>query len=60
MSKIFGEAIQDTDSGKWGIKTNHEDGSIITEPDFIFDSQESAEAELIKSLKELGELAKPQ
>lgn len=58
MSKVYGEAVQDPSSGKWAFKMAHEDDGTIFQSDFIFDTQAQAEAELVKCLRGLGEIAK--
>lgn len=53
MAKVYGEAIQDPQSKKWGYIMGHEDGGVILEPDYIFDTKQEAERELIDRLKNL-------
>lgn len=50
MAKVYGEAIQDPQSKKWGYIMGHEDGGVILEPDYIFDTKQEAERELIDRL----------
>jgi hypothetical protein len=58
MSKIFGEAVQDPQSKKWGWSIVDEVTGPIGEPDYIFDTKDEAEAELVKALQGLGKLSK--
>lgn len=57
MAKIFSEAVQDTQTGKWGFYLENENDGVLLEPIYVFETQEEAEQELLKALRELGELA---
>lgn len=58
MAKIYSEAVQDKVSGKWGFYVKHEIDGVLLEPIYVFDTQQEAEQELIKVLRDLGNLAK--
>ena len=57
MAIISGEAIQDPQSKKWGYVISQEDGTVLTESGYIFDSRQKAESELIELLRSLGKYA---
>ncbi len=56
MAKIYSEAAQDQVSGKWGLYVVHEFDGTLLEPIYIFDTLQEAEQELIKVLRDLGNL----
>lgn len=58
MARIYSEAVQDKQSGKWGFYLRHEIDGVLLEPIYVFYSQQEAEQELIKALRELGDLAR--
>ncbi len=57
MAIISGEATQDPQSKKWGYVISHEDGTVLTESGYIFDSRQETEKELIELLQGLGKHA---
>lgn len=57
MAKIYSEAVQDKQSGKWGFYLTHEIDGILLEPIYVFDAQQDAEQELVNALRKLGDLA---
>lgn len=57
MAKVYSEAMQDQESGKWGFYLKHEIDGVLLEPIYAFDTQQEAEQELVKALRELGDLA---
>ena len=55
MSRIYGEAEQDSISGTWKSVFRDSDGSVISETDYDFDSQREAEEYIIHFLQKMKE-----
>lgn len=51
MSRVIGEAKCDSKAGKWYFIIYIENGEVIFESDHVFDTQEEAEAWLVKALR---------
>jgi hypothetical protein len=54
MSKVFGESIQDPETGKWKWLIKHEDAGTLIDSEGIFDTEDESDFALVQALKGLG------
>jgi len=57
MALVSGEVTQDSQASEWGYVITHEDGTILSDSGFVFDSRQEAESELVELLRRLGKQA---